>query len=401
MIVGDGESHSGSLTTTDRTFATLADDIDVRIHNEFVALDQQSRARFSKMFEKSDAPRSRGNSRCSSRASRQINHCPLTPGEIASYADRVMRGKRIALTDSHSAAAIVQELDQRRIEALGRSKYLEAKAFTDAINALKVRLYAADREKLHKDNQLQLEDRHRDALEACDSVVEQWQDKEREFTDSCKAECAALQQRHEAEDAELEAVWSDPATQRKFAKRSSQLLQQKTIERYMVLAGRLEAAEEIRRMNQKVEEGETRMKYQDMSDSFEAAREKLIDEHRDQLDRLKADLDFRRMNFEKERMSAMEVCEKRIATTKRNLEEQSDQEKFMAKKFKRPASKVVSLRVIDATEDLPLLACAKAVSRGDSHVSVVDDKIRTPLPLRLPDLKIKPRRKRKMNSPCR
>jgi hypothetical protein len=79
------------------------------------------------------------------------------------------------------------------------------------------------------------------------------------------------------------------------------------------------------------------------------------------------------------------VCQKRIAATKTNLEEQSDMGKYITRKFKEPVDCALALRVLAGVDDIPRLATSAGVNRseiGDSG------------PLQLPPLKIKPVRAR-------
>jgi hypothetical protein len=250
--------------------------------------------------------------------------------------------------------------------------------------------YESDREALFRENIQQLEERHRESVAAYEMAVRQWKERRAVFVESCRAEWAVLQERQAGEHAELEARWTDPATQRRFAKRSPQLLQQRAVEQYMVLSGQLEAAEQVKRLNQRSEKMETVAKYQDMVESFENARAQLVADHEEEFTKLQTDQDFRSRNMLKDEKIALEVCLKRVAATKRNLEEESDIDKFVARKFKKPVECVLPLSVYDVGDELPPLGRGRGVGgRPDAQATLADENAREPTPLHLPPLKVR------------
>jgi hypothetical protein len=184
--------------------------------------------------------------------------------------------------------------------------------------------------------------------------------------------CGELEDKHEAQHAYLEQLWTDPSTQRKFTKRSAQLLQQKAVEKYMVLTGQLEAAEEVKRANRQSGRQETQLQYQNMMDSFENARAKLAADQALEMDNLRMEQELKLKNMLKDEEVAMEVCHKRIAATHRKWEEESDFENFTAKKFKKRADCVLPMTVFNPADDLPRLSRARGLGRSDAQSSICD-----------------------------
>jgi hypothetical protein len=163
----------------------------------------------------------------------------------------------------------------------------------------------------------------------------------------------------------------------------------------MVLAGQLENAEQLKRMNRLTEKQETESNYQEMEDSFEAARARLLVEQSADAERLRVEQDYRYKSFLTDEALAIEVCQKRIAATKANLEDDADIGRFLAKKFKKPPDRVLPLSVLATTDDLPRLLTGKGVARTQGKSSGGFEMSDTG-PLQLPPLKMKPIRQRKI-----
>jgi hypothetical protein len=276
------------------------------------------------------------------------------------------------LSDPQLVAAVVDELDARRLQALAVSKYLESKKVMDVIDNLKRQLYDNDRKALFEDNVRQLAERHREAVESFEATRREWQERKQQLEESCRAERCEMEDKHEAQHADLEQLWTDPSTQRKFTKRSAQLLQRKAVEKYMVLAGQLEAAEEVKRANRQSERQEAQNQYQNMMDSFENVRAKLVADQASEMEKLRMEQELKLKNMLKDEEAAMEVCHKRIAATQRKWEEESDFEKFTAKKFKKSADCVLPTTVFNPADDLPKLSRARGMGKPLAHSSICD-----------------------------
>jgi hypothetical protein len=338
------------------------------------------------MFQNSPQRRSRSVSR-GSPATARLSTGTLSTAEISEIASGLLRGKKLTIKDPHDIAEIVRELDTRRGAALGSGKYLDAKRIGDLMDRIKTQLYESDRDALFRDNVRHLEQLHQEAHAGLDEAKRKWKEKRSKFYDRCAKEVYELQERHMAEHAELEEAWSDPSIQRKFAKRSALLLQHKAVEKYLVLAGQLEDAEMLKRANEADEKHEIQLKYQDMAESFEAARDKLITDQHAEADKMRLDQDLRFKNLVKDEGLAMEVCQKRIAATKANLDDQSDMGRFMAKKFKKAGDCILPVSSFVPMDDLPRLATSKDGRKRGGNMEAE--------PLQLPRLKmaaVKPRK---------
>jgi hypothetical protein len=272
------------------------------------------------------------------------------------------------MSDSDALAAVINELNRRRVESLSASKYLDSKRIGDLIDSIKRQLHQGNRQVMYEENLRQLTERYRKAVDSLEVTRRQWRDRKEKFQETCESEWRELEGRHAAQGAELEAQWNETSTQRKFTKRSARLLQQRAVEKYMVLAGQLEAAEEVKRVNRENERQETQRQYQNMMDSFENAREKLATDQNSEMAKLKSDQDLKRMNLLKDEEAAIAVCQKRAAATQRKLDDESDLGKFAAKKFKKCADRVLPTSVFIPADDLARLLRAKGLGRPNSSV---------------------------------
>jgi hypothetical protein len=305
-------------TVPEPTFSTVSEDLDVIVHTDDLALLRQrqsndDRREFLHLIVELPPPRSKTSFQRSIHFVHSVprsDAASLSGPDLATIIDRLLNGKKVTLTDPQSVAAVIKELDVRRVDALSNSRYLESKKIGDIIDELKLQLYESDREMLFRENAKRLEELHREAIDAHEAAQRFWKERRHTMLDDHKREMVLMQERHQAEHTELEGRWSDPAAQRRFSKRSSQLLHQRAVEKYMVLAGQLEDAEHVKRINQRNEHKEVQAKYQDMLESFESARAKLIADQVGEADRIRREHDFRWRNLLKDEGIAMEVCRK-------------------------------------------------------------------------------------------
>ena len=318
----------------------------------------------------------------------------LTSTEVYDAANALLQGKRVDVTDPVSVSAIVKELDQRRVKYLQGSEYLKSKHVGDVIEAFKKQFYLSDQEAMFKENRRQLEERLRESRHALDDTTSQWKRKRSEFVESCQKTLDNVQDRHQQQHAQLESKWTAPSTQRRYTKRSAQLLQQKAREKYMALSGKLEEAEELKKRNQMAEKMESEIKFQEMSQSFEGARARLLTNQNEEIDNVRDVQEMRLLGFMREEKKALDVCQKRVAAIQKDLDDVSDVDKFVAKKFKRAAGCPLPISFMDGGEDLPPLSRGKGLSRSENNPTVMPTEA---TPLQLPPLKVKPVKQKKVS----
>ncbi|OHT04407.1 hypothetical protein TRFO_06284 [Tritrichomonas foetus] len=400
------------------TFATATEDIDVHIHDNASNLkipedsspndssrpkpikelllkkeltqEEKDRKEFYRMMT-SSAPSSRATN--ITRKVQTINRPPslnLSEEEIVSIADSLIKGKKVVLKDPIAVAGVIKELDSRRLLALSQSEYLKSKKIGDIIESLKVTLYQSDCDILFKENLDNLTAKHKEAVDALEEAKAEWKKRHADFIDECKNEAADLQTKFENEQADLDAKWMDPATQRKFTKRSPFLLQQKAVEKYMVLAGELEAAEQTKKINQQNEKLEVQQKYQNMQGSYEFSRKQLMENQNAELEQMKNEQENKYKQMLAKEQMEIEIAKKRVAFAQKNLDDQNNLEKFIAKKF-RKTNGLLPLSVLNISDDLPPLSRGKGLNRAEANKQTAK-----PTPLQLPPLKMKPTKTQKI-----
>ncbi|OHT10218.1 hypothetical protein TRFO_20509 [Tritrichomonas foetus] len=212
-----------------------------------------------------------------------------------------------------------------------------------------------------------------------------WKTKRQELSREQKDALMELQDRHEIEHRQLEKEWSQPHVLRKFSKRSPNMLQNLQKEKYMLLIGEYEGAEQMKKINAQLEKAETLDRKQEMMNSFLAAQSNLISRQKSELTRLISEQTKKLDLLNEFERKDIEVKVKRLTVTQSFLDEEKDFNKFVAKKYKRPASCIVPNTVMasrDAPQDLPPLPRGKLVPHTVSDLLAVRKRaIVTPLPL--------------------
>ena len=315
----------------------------------------------------------------------------LSREQVEELANRAIKGQSLHIDDLATYSAVIEVLNDWRLEALENSEYLKSKQIRDVINELKKKVRQKDRESLHQEAVHQNEERYRKAIENLDQVKNEWKEKHKKFSQDAEKEASELLDRQTSEVSELEAKWQDPSTQRRFTKRSTGLLQQKAVEKYMVLAGDLENAEAQKKRNLQIEKAEASVQYASLQESFEAAQTKLLEEQEIERQKLKEDQDIRYKLLLKDEATAIEVATKKIQTAKQILDDEADLDRFIAKKFKRAPNQVLPMSYLKpGADELPPLAISSKRSQSQMEESRLTANNNSIAPLQLPPLKVKP-----------
>jgi len=389
------EEHDNSVLS-EYTFPTTTEGMNIILHSEEAKSSVESDDIERKQFLAFLGDNSPGKPKSQPQRKHQkriFGQPPLSREEIIRICDQLIGGKSLKLEDSGHIMSIIEELNSRRVQALSDREYLKSKKIEDLIESVKTKLHQKDRESMFKDNLAQLQERHQASLISLSDSKKLWKDKEAELNDIIKKELYEIEQKHREQHEELEDKWLDPSMIRRFNKKSKELLQKKTIEKYMVLSGNLEEAEALKKENKSIEKKEAEFQYQAMLESFETAREKLIQEQTEEMNKQKSDHEFQKKILQQEATAAIEVMEKRVQTTQKALDEGSQMDKFFAKKFKKSSDKILPLSALTGLDDLPPLSRTKGVGYSptirESNGAV---------PLNLPPLKMKSIRNRKVST---
>ena len=404
------------------TFATNTEDMDMRVHEYDIpqlpykvnysslsdsedshrrsrsssaqlSPEERERRRFLRMMNGSDLSSSRS-SRSPIRP-KTINRPPaqrLSPEELDDVINTLLKGGKVNITDPVVAADVINRLDVLRMEALTSREYLKSKKIGDIIDDIKKQVYQADREIIFKENLDILKEKHGKALDAYEDTKQTWKRKHQDFVDGCKTEAADKQYKFENAQADLDAKWLDPSMQRKFTKRSPLLLNKKAVEKYKAITGDLEGAEEEKKINNQLEKAEAQKKYQNMQERYEYSKQQLLNNQNNELIQMKIDQERKYNQMLSNEQRALGIAQKRIDMAKRNLDEQSDVDKFVLKKFKKPSNQVLPISVLNISDNAPLLSRGKGITRSGERKQTELE----PEPLQLPPLKIKPAKPQKI-----
>ena len=257
---------------------------------------------------------------------------PLSESEVQSICDKLMAGRKVSVEDPAHLQDVLTEFAHRRLAALEQSEYLKIKKIDEITVQLKRQYVNITMDDLFHQNLNQAKERARQAQESLEQTKQLWKQKEADFKERIKQEMADLEQKHQYQQEDLENKWLDPSVQRRYNKQSKVLLQQKAIEKYMVLAGDLESAEELKKRNRETEKKEAQIKFSEMQSSYESDLAKLSAEQDHEYHELKKQQDFQYQALLKSKAEAIEVAERRLKFMQLQEQEASNNQAFVNKK---------------------------------------------------------------------
>ncbi|OHT11204.1 hypothetical protein TRFO_01139 [Tritrichomonas foetus] len=192
---------------------------------------------------------------------------------------------------------------------------------------------------------------------------------------------------------DLEMVWREPRTTRKYTKRSPTLLNNQYVERHYALIGEYDQAAAVHKINSKIEKIETSEKHQSLNASFERARSNLLNDQ-EKTKEIVTTTQNTHMDLNKvDQQAELEKLHKRQVILENLLEEEADIDKFVAKRFKKASGTVLPMSVT-LNGGTSLSPKKNGTSRDVSNmVNFVQTPIASPLPL--PPLTVKKLKKPK------
>lgn len=323
-------------TQYDMTFPTNADGMNLFVSEE-ESLRSASRSstilskeKFIQLMEKGQTkPKGIRNSR--SQLRQRTMKQPLTPTKVAEICKDLMEGKSVIIDDFGHLQDVLNEFARRRQAFMEKSEYLKSKKIDDICAVLKRQFATKDVEESWKESLNQAQERHQQAKEALERTKAEWKQKEQELKDKQKQEDSDLVTKFVKQDEELEAKWLDPSIQRRYNKQSKLLLQQRAREKYMVLSGQLEDAEELKKLNKETEKKESQEKHSAMQASYDADCDRLADEQDEEKKALDELHQFQLRAFLISKEEAIELAERRVKNAQLMEEEISSFEAFYAK----------------------------------------------------------------------
>lgn len=320
-------------TQVQSTFPTTTEGLHILVVKEDQtrkSTEPTPKAMFLKALNPSPRTISRTNKKPLKRISSPQYH--LNPNEVTAICDKLLAGKKVDVDITKYLQDLLLEFATRRKIAMQNNQYLQSKKIDDITANLKKQFASKDLEDLYLENLQQAKERTKQAQEALESTKQMCKSKEQEYHEKFKRESEELQQKQQDEMDEIDSKWLDPSLQRKFTKQSKVLLQQRAIEKYMVLAGELEAAEEIKRMNRETEKKESQQKFSELQSSYESDLQRVQEEHARQRLELQTQQAFQLEALRKENYIAIEVAEKRLKLAQIQEQEASNQDAFAVKK---------------------------------------------------------------------
>jgi hypothetical protein len=318
-----------------------------------------------------------------------------TSDEIADIALDVVSGHPKQHIDMRSSALVSEvlcELAALKIEAVQQSDYRGAKRISDASDRLRATFRERGRASFHRDRVSELQHRFSAARAALSAGAEVWARRESEFAAESQRELQALSARHSERLLGLEDTWRDSRTARRFSKKSPHLLNSLAIEKSLVLIGDLATAMEMRRINQRIEKAEEVDSYGALEGGFEAARQQMLDDHRHEIDELRANQNARRSVMLADKEREIRVLTNRIQALRQVLDDEGNYDNFVARKFKKPADIVVAMSVTaNGGMDLPPNGQQGTARERENLRRFREVSVATPL--NLPPLSVKKTRK--------
>jgi len=403
----DSPSRSDTSRTNNRTFKrnyNYGDNLNLSL-NQYIGNNsnlatsrknkdvyQKAPKEFLEMMNE-DSPRKR------SKSSNQVfsNRIPekisiFTNEEIVKMADLLVSGKKKEIKDPATTADLINELTNRRVEAMQRNDYVASQKIGSIVDDLRLSYRQRDRETFHNERIEELKQRLIDAKDMLKNVESIWKTRIDEQKQLNKDDIIRIKKRHQEEQDALENEWKTPQTARKFSKRSAQLLQHQTAEKYLALVGNYQEAASLRKEISKLENFEISQKYEDMRIAFNKELERLKSKQEIQINNTESSQKSNIAFMEKKAALDIEACNKRVNSITNLLEEEGSFANFCARKFKKPVDVVVPMSVtINGGTDLPTAGRSRvAVKNTGKIMEFRESSVFSPLPL--PTLKIKKRK---------
>ena len=333
---------SNQETQIESTFPTTTEGMDILIASDEKAKEKprakskaapiDSKAAFLKSLEPSPRTKPKPASKLHKPQRYVSSAAPLSESEVQNICDKLMAGRKVSVEDPAHLQDVLTEFAHRRLAALEQSEYLKIKKIDEITVQLKRQYVNLTMDDLFHENLNQAKERVKQAQESLEQTKQLWKQKEADFKDRIKQEMIDLEQKHQYQQEDLENKWLDPSVQRRYNKQSKVLLQQKAIEKYMVLAGDLESAEELKKRNRETEKKEAQIKFTEMQSSYESDLAKLSSEQDHEYQELQKSHDFQYQALLKSKAEAIEIAERRLKFMQLQEQEASNNQAFVNKK---------------------------------------------------------------------
>ena len=313
----------------------------------------------------------------------------LTAEQIATLADGILEGRRKCSDDPATIADVINELTNRRIQAMRECDYLKAMKFKEAADKVRTQFRTTDRENFYREYIRDIKDKLKEAKDALKETEQIWKDRIKQFKQSCKDEVEYVEKKQSEEMDDFEAYWRSDDAARRFSKKSPVLLSQLTMEKNLALTGDLMGAHRMQRTIKRSEQAEAIQKAAEMKQTFQVEQKNLMNKHDTEMEHLEMAHELALQTIQKQANDEISVAQKRVGIYEQMLEDESNMDKFCAKKFKKDSKVLVPMCVtINGGDDIPTSGSTRAAPRNTS-VLMNYREASVSTRLQLPKLKIK------------
>lgn len=306
-----------------------------------------------------------------------------TLDDITNAADNYLKNGKIQLEDSLFIAEIIEELTARYLDLLSDTEYLKANEMIEKARALRREFRMKDASLFWEQRLVDLESKKKELDDHIKVVQREWLDKQKDLLEQFKDEIFRLKEKSNLQRTTLENDWTTAEKQRHFNKQSKALLAGRTLEKYMVLAGDLEAAEAQKRRNKAAEQKEIKSGYAEMANAFEAARDKLEEEIEQREKDLDESQEFRKKKLKTEERHALEYWRKKAVIVEKMIQEE------------KRVSRTVRERRATSVQSCELPMLKRTVQNIEIKKKILSRANVQARPLALPPLEVKKRAPKK------
>ena len=304
-------------------------------------------------------------------------------------ADGILEGRRKCSDDPATIADVINELTNRRIQAMRECDYLKAMKLKEAADNVRTQFRTTDRENFYREYIRDIKDKLKDAKDSLKETEQVWKERIKQFKQSCKDEVQYVENKQSEEMDDFEAYWKSDDAARRFSKKSPVLLSQLTMEKNLALTGDLMGAHRMQRTIKRKEAAEASQKALEMKQTFQVEQKNMMNKHDVEMEHLEMAHELARQTIQKQAEDEILVAQKRVEIFERMLEDESNLDKFCAKKFKKDSKVLVPMCVtINGGDDIPTSGATRAAPRNTS-VLMNYREASVSTPLQLPKLKIK------------
>lgn len=308
--------------------------------------------------------------------------------EVIKMTDRILSGQKLNLYDPATIADIINELSNRRIQALRDQDYEKSKKMEQVVSSLRIDYRKRDRDLFYQDYVDDIKQRYDEGKENLKNTDQDWKNKLKQYDEMCLEELKALQEKQAGQNADLEEYWKSDEAYRKFNKKSPHLLLALQNQKNYALTGDLTGAAFLQRITRKLEAQEVEERATEMQLSYDRDKASLINSQKNEITNLKQFHEVQRHRLVKQYNNEMEICRSRIKTLEKMVEESSDFDKFCAKKFKKGADFVVPMSAtINGGTDIPTCGKMRAMPRNKNILKSFRESV-VSSPLQLPGVKM-------------